>query len=237
MSRKIKLTIPNKKRPNLSLLFHEYIQRKATERTHGRVIDYDDDDYEDLAAYWDRAFPGWDDDIDYNDPDTVFPIVCDTFGLNKRKRDCKRDTAIDYFGFGSTKRGKRGKHKHTKGKKGRKMDIDVPYSGFEDNPTEYWGDDDYEDGDGQSKTIWFYPDYHYKDDRLEFNSLKAFDKYCTRMGYTVPKFVESDIVYRSESHCCLNPDAEREGVLEIMAEHSYGEMFYEACDTDELSGD
>jgi hypothetical protein len=220
MAKRIKISISNKKRPNLSLLFHEYIQRKATERSYGRVIDYDydDEDYEDMAAYWDKAFPGWDDDIDYNGPDTIFPIVCDTFGLNKGKR------------------GKRGKHKHTKGKKGRKFDIDVPYSGFEDNPTEYWGDDDYEDGDGQSKTIWFYPDYHDKDDKLEFNSLKAFDKYCTKMGYKVPKYVESDIVYRSESHCCLNPQAEREGVLEIMAEHSYGEMFYEACDTDELSG-
>lgn len=228
MSKKISLSISSKKRPNLSLLFHEYIKRKASE-PRGQVIVYSEDDYEDMAEYWDKMFPGWDEDLD--DSDTVFPLLGDTFGLNKRKNA-------------------KGKHKHTRRgkKKGgsedddywnsrkRKFDIDVPYSGFEGNPTEYWGDDDYEDGDGQSKTIWFYPDYHDKDDKLEFNSLRAFDKYCTKMGYKVPGYVSSDIVYRSESHCCLNPQAEREGVLEVMAEHSYGEMFYEACDTDELSG-
>lgn len=58
MSKKINLVISNKKRPNLSLLFHEYIKRKASE-PRGRVItydDYDEDDYEDMAAYWDKMF-------------------------------------------------------------------------------------------------------------------------------------------------------------------------------------
>lgn len=218
MSKRIKISI-DKNRPNLSLLFHQYIHRKATERkSYGRVLYDDDDDYEDMAAYWDKMFPGWDDDS-YDEGETVYPMLGDAFGLNKHKR------------------GARGKTKHKHSKKRKRFDIDVPYSGFEENPSEYWGDDEYDDGDYQSKVIWFYPDFHYKDDRLEFNSLKAFDKYCAKEGYNVPTYVSSDIIYRYESHCCLNPQAEKEGILEVMAEDSYGNMFYEACDTSELSGD
>lgn len=229
MSKRIKISI-NNNRPKLGLLFHQYLHRKAEE--YKNVV-YTEDDYEDMAAYWDKVFPGWDDDLD---GDTVFPVICDTFGLNKnRKKGKKKDVSYDFYNGETTKRSK---HKHKRGGKNnraRYIDIDVPYSGYEENPTEI--DDEYDDNDYQSKTIWFYPDYHYKDDRLEFNSLKSFDKFCAKEGYSVPKYVESDIVYLSESHCCLNPLAEKEGILEIMAEESYGEMFYEACDASELSGD
>ena len=124
------------------------------------------------------------------------------------------------------------KHKHHHRSRARVLDITTPYSGSEENPTEI--DDEYDDNDYQEKVIFFYPDYHYKDDRLEFNSLKSFDSYCCRNGYVVPKYIEDDIIYRCESHCCLNPTAEKNGILEIMAEESYGEMFYEACDVSEL---
>lgn len=236
MSKRINLAISNKKRPNLSLLFHDYIKRKASE-SRGRVITYDgydEDDYEDMAAYWDRAFPGWDDDLD--DGDTVFPILGEAFSLNKNrkaKHKHKRgknkrgseDDSDEYADYWNSLVGKN--------KKKKKFDIDVPYSGYEGCPTEI--DDEYDDDDYQDKVIWFYQDYHDKDDRLEFNSLKAFDKYCTKMGYNVPSYVSADIIYRCESHCCLDPRAEREGVLEVMAEDSYGNMFYEACDVEELS--
>lgn len=204
MSKKIKISI-NGKRPNLSLLFHEYLKNKSSDKGFGIRVYSDDDYYDEIAAYWDKMFPGWDDD---EDNCVVFP---------------PRESGH-----------KKGKHKHSRrGKKrGRVIDIDTPYSGYEENPTEI--DDEYDDYDYQEKTIWFYPDYHYKDDRLEFNSLKSFDKYCTKMGYNVPNFVVSELAYLSESHCCLDPQAEKEGVLEIMVEHSYGEMFYEACDVSEL---
>jgi hypothetical protein len=224
MSKRIKISI-NNNRPKLGLLFHQYLHRKAKEHTNNIV--YSEDDYDDMAAYWDKMFPGWDDD-----GDVVYPMLGDTFGLNKNRKK-KKDVSYDFY-----ETTKRSKHKHRRGGKKSKdkhIDIDVPYSGYEEYPTEI--DDEYDDEDYQSKTIWFYPDYHYKDDRLEFNSLKAFDKYCAKEGYSVPKYVESDIVYLSESHCCLNPIAEKEGILEIMAEESYGNMFYEACDASELSGD
>ena len=210
MSRKIKISISNN-RPNLSLLFHQYIDRKSKEvKIPYRYEDDDDYDYESMAEYWDKVFPGWDDD-----GESLYPLVREGLGGKRSKR------------------GSRGKMKHRRNKKGKKLfDIDVPYSGYEDDPTEYG--DDYDDGDYQSKTIWFYPDYHDKDDKLEFNSLKSFDKYCSKMGYNVPSYVANDIIYRSESHCCLNTLSEKDGILEIMSAHSYGEMFYDACDTSEL---
>lgn len=230
MSKRIKISLKNN-RPKLGLLFHQYLHRKAEEY---RNVVYTEDDYDDMAAYWDKVFPGWDDDLD--DGDTVFPVTCDAYGLNKnRKNGKKKDVSYGFYDDETTT--KRIKHKHKRGSKKNKarIDIDVPYSGYEENPTEI--DDEYDDNDYQSKTIWFYPDYHYKDDRLEFNSLKSFDKFCAKEGYSVPKYVESEIVYLSESHCCLNPLSEKDGILEIMAEESYGEMFYEACDASELSGD
>lgn len=114
------------------------------------------------------------------------------------------------------------------------FDISVPYSGDETDPDEYDFDFTTEDYNSESKEIWFYPDYHFKDDKLEFNSLKEFSDYCESMGYCVNKEVAADISWRYESHCCLNPGSEKIGLLEIMTEHTYGEMFYEACDESEL---
>lgn len=207
MSKRISVLI-NNIRPSLGILFREYLHRKSLEK---KSVKYDEDYYDEVAEYWDKVFPGWDDEPSSCDGELVYPLL-------------------------GSKRGKKGKHKRgNKRKHSKVIDLDVPYSGYEGSPTEV--DDEYDDNDYQSKVIWFYPDYHYKDDRLEFNSLKSFDKYCSENGYHVPKYVEYDIVYRSESHCCLSPSAEKEGLLEIMSEDSYGDMFYEACDASELSGD
>ena len=73
MSKKINITIPNKVRPNLVNLFHEYLSRKAKEpkRNMGGTEAYIFDEYDDIAEYWDQMFPGWDDDLD--DGDVVYP--------------------------------------------------------------------------------------------------------------------------------------------------------------------
>jgi hypothetical protein len=188
-------------------------------------------------------FPGWDDSLD-DDGDVVFPPSNVIVMKPRKGKKCKdKNTAYDAFwqlereeAWG--KKGRRGnKHKHSKGKKGKIFNISVPYSGDEDNPREYDFDDirlDTEDYEPSSKEIWFYPDYHCKDDRLEFNSLKEFSDYCESMGYFVDKKVAEDISWRYESHCCLNPESEKIGLLEIMTEHSYGDMFYEACEEAEL---
>jgi hypothetical protein len=128
----------------------------------------------------------------------------------------------------------RGKHKHTKhrgsrGKKTKVIDINTPYS------SNYI--DDTETGDAlENCKIYFYEDYHNKYDRIEFNNLFEFDQYCKELGLSVPAYVAEQIAYSPINHCCLNPMAEEEGVLEVMREETYGEMFYEACETSELGG-
>ena len=242
MSKKINITIPNKVRPNLINLFHEYLSRKAKEPRRGNREEYiwDEDEYEDMAAYWDQMFPGWDDNLDDDDGDVVFPPSNVIYMKPKKgKKGKDKKTAYDVFWQHEREEswGRKGKHKHSKGKKGKVFNISVPYSGDEENPNEYDFDDirlDTEDYEPSSKEIWFYPDYHCKDDRLEFNSLKEFSDYCESMGYFVDKEVAENISWRYESHCCLNPESEKIGLLEIMTEHSYGELFYEACEEAEL---
>ena len=152
----------------------------------------------------DKNFPGWDDSGD-DDFDVVFPQRIK--GSSKRKHKSKSKLKS----------------------KSRLFDIDVPYSGYDGI------DDDYtEDYEPISKQIWFYPDYHFKEDRLEFNTLSSFKEYCEDMGYFIDNSVIDELNYRYESHCCLNPDSKRLGLLEILSEHSYGEMFYMVCDVSEL---
>lgn len=245
MSKKIEINIPNKVKPNLISLFHEYLSRKAKEPTYSSYEDWDDYD-EDMAAYWDRVFPGWDDDFD-DDSNVVFPyssngvLILNPKGKRKGK---KKDPFKDFWSQEDREesffKGGKGKMKHKKGKKARIVDINAPYSGYEDDPTEYNLDDigfEYSSNgeDSEHKEIWFYPDYHCKDDRLEFNSIKEFSDYCEKQGYFVSREVAYDLAWRYESHCCLCPESEKVGLLEIMSEHSYGEMFYEACEEHELS--
>ena len=232
MSKKINISIPNKAKPNLVDLFHEYLSRKSKEYKVREPYIWDE--YSDMIEYWDQMFPGWDEGFDDDDGDVVYPP-------SRGSKNGKKNKNTVYDAFWQEEREERwkekGKHKHTKGKKAKLFDINVPYSGDEDNPDEYdFGNvrlstEDYE---SEKKEIWFYFDYHNKEDRLEFNSLKEFNDYCDSMGYYVEKDVADDIEWRYESHCCLNPESERIGLLEIMTAHSYGDMFYDACEEHEL---
>jgi hypothetical protein len=232
MSKKINITIHNKTKPNLVQLFHKYLFRKAKEHEIYISDEYDYENGYGITEYWDSAFPGWDADLD-NDGDVVYPLqkkgkkekksVYDSFWQEERE---------EYFN-----RNNNHKRKHKKGKKSKPIDITVPYSGDEESLDEYSFDGislSTEDYEPEGKEIWYYPDYHCKEDRLEFNSLKDFSDYCDTMGYFVDENVADDIEWRYESHCCLNPESKKLGLMEIMAEHSYGDLFYEACDGAEL---
>ena len=131
-----------------------------------------------------------------------------------------------------------GKHKHKKhrgcrgGKKAKTIDINEPYNG---NFIDCLREND-DSGDAPDSTIiYFYEDYHDKYSRVEFNTLYDFDEYCKDMGFSVPPYVGEQIAYSPVNHCCLNPIAQERGVLEVMREETYGDMFYEACETNELS--
>ena len=247
MSKKFKIPSINI-RSHLSSLFHSFMERKY-ECESSRMSMYDNLDDEELLwmmhqqGYFVRGIDDMDEDFDYgnfydnDDSDVIWPPKSEKSKHEKRSK--KEDDAYVEFWEKETKRGKR---KHSKRKKARLIDINCPYSGNEDEPDEvgYSHYEEIDDGDDDGilngKEIYYYPDYHEKDNRLEFSTLKSFCDFCDDNGYDVPEHVANDIMYRRISHTCLRPDAREYGMYEIMAEDSYGTMFYEVCDSSELGG-
>ena len=232
MSKKINLVTPGVSRSSLWSLFTQYVSRKVKEeeeywRTVGRRYSYllydDDDDYDEEMQKLRNYYNGEVEDDYYVDDDgcIIFPPSSTS----------SVDEADSYFKR-LNKLNSKGKKKHTKHRsrhrsKGTKIiDINTPYSGFEEDPDEVSSD----------CTIYYYPDYNDKYDRIEFNSLLEFDEYCQQEGFCVPPYIGEKLAYKPVSHCCLNPCAKERGVLEIMAEDSYANMMYEACEETELIG-
>ena len=188
--------------------------------------DWDDDGYDDYEVGDDGEiiFPssGTSQTVD-DDPDrTLRP---GEYRRSKKDMDEYWNKMKKFNGDGGKVKHKHRKHRGGKGKKAKTVDINSPYnSNFID------------DGDAlTSNTIYFYEDYHDKYSRVEFESLMEFDEYCNEMGFFVPAYVGEAIAYSAVSHCCLNPLAKEQGILEVMREETYGDMFYEACETSELS--
>jgi len=249
MSKRINLRINDNSRPNLISLFKDYVRRKVSESRKssysGRYsYDYYDDEYDYdmmqlLRMYGEYSpnscFMGEDDDDYYVDEDgvIVFPISDKDGEKTKHPGEYRRSADdMDEYWDKMSKFNERGKRKHTKhrgsrGSKGAKViDINQPY------------DANYIDESGDALSdciIYYYPDYHDKYSRIEFNNLAEFDEYCSANDYYVPPYAAEYIAYSPISHCCLNPIARERGVLEIMREETYGDMFYEACETSELS--
>ena len=204
--------------------------------------DLDDDDDDD----WDND--NWNEYDDYyvgDDGEIIFPSA----GTSQTDPDTtlrpgqmhRSVQDMDDYWNKMSKFNEKGKKKHTKhrgkrGKGGAKViDINEPYN---NNFIDYLNESkDENSGDAlENCKIYFYEDYHDKFDRTEFNSLYEFDQYCKEYGFSVPAYVAEQIAYSPINHCCLNPVAKEQGVLEIMREETYGEMFYEACESSELSG-
>lgn len=241
MSKKIKIPLQNIKH-YLHDLFHEYLEeqyelerstRKSSRREN--IYDYMDDDEVMWFMQQGYVFPGMEDDYanfyeDDDDSSLVWPIQ-----KSSRKNKGKRKDKDAYAQYWEEEE-RKAKKKHKKGKNARIIDINEPYSGDEENPTEYATYEDLDsDGINDGKLIYFYPDYRNKEDRLEFNTLKEFDDFCADYGYFVPPYIGERIAYRRVSHVCLKPTAREYGEFEIMAEESYADMMYEACDVRELS--
>lgn len=204
--------------------------------------DLDDDDDDD----WDND--NWNEYDDYyvgDDGEIIFPSA----GTSQTDPDTtlrpgqmhRSVQDMDDYWNKMSKFNEKGKKKHTKhrgkrGKGGAKViDINEPYN---NNFIDYLNESkDENSGDAlENCKIYFYEDYHDKFDRTEFNSLYEFDQYCKEYGFSVPAYVAEQIAYSPINHCCLNPVAKEQGVLEIMREETYGEMFYEACESSELGG-
>lgn len=97
-------------------------------------------------------------------------------------------------------------------------------------------DDDLDDAySTEYKEIWFYHDYHSKYERKEFRTLKEFEDFCDDMNFVISDETANSLVYNYESHCCLNPESLKSGLQELVCSRSYGDMFYNVCDDNELS--
>ena len=239
MSKKIQIPLINL-RSRLIDLFHSYMENyyKTHKRSnsHCRSIyewmeDMDDDEIE----YWrSQGFIFADDDYaNYyeDDCDVIWPPS----HTSSKKKDKHKKDAYDLFWEGQG----RHKKKHKRGNKhARLIDLNQPFSGEEENPREVDDYVDYEEiddnGISNGKEIYYYPDYHDKENRLEFETLDGFNDFCAENGYVVPEHIAHEIIYRRVSHTCLRPDAREYGRYEIMAEDSYGTMFYEVCEANEL---
>lgn len=240
MSKKIDICSYNGIRPNLSVLFHRYLIRKGNERNY-REGNLWIDDYAEELEYLREMYPGYsitEDDLD--DIDIIFPPKSSTSRKSHKK---KQDPYVSYWeGYC----GKKNKHKSKKGNNRdcKIIDINTPYSGEEENPREidfdYVNIDDEDDPNSLSYNfnddihIYFYHDYHDKEERVEFTNFKDFDEFCKDNGFTISSYYRSLLLRQSVSHCCLNPYSYEDGIKELITEDSYGNMFYEACNVDEL---
>lgn len=215
-------------------LFHEYLDEQyELEQTQRPYDDYDYMDDDEVLALMQLGyvFPGMENDFMCDDDgDVIWPLKPKKGKKSKKGKRTLSDVYADYWEHEE----KKSKRKHHKSR-ARLIDINTPYSGDEEDANEVGYDDLGSDGIESGKVIWFYPNYREKDDRLEFNTLSAFDEFCADEGYSVPPYVGERIAYRRVSHCCLNPSAREDGIFEIMSEESYADMMYEACDVCELS--
>ena len=241
MSKKIIIPL-NNMRHALHDLFHEYLDELyELERTcrGSRRCNYDWTDDEEVQWLMQQGviFPGMEDDManfydgeyEDEDADTIWPLT------SKKGKKHSLDPYGDYWNMIDALEKKKGKKKHKRGNrgKGKVIDITTPYSGMEEEPREV---DDYDtSGIEDGKEIWFYPDYSNKHDRLEFNNLNDFSEFCAEQGYHVEADVGMSIAYRRISHTCLDPELRDEGVFNIVAEESYGDMRYAVTPVQELS--
>jgi hypothetical protein len=233
MSKKIVIPSTNI-RYKLVSLFHSfmdsYYESCKKRSSHCRnMYDWMDDD--DELAYWrSQGFIFSTEEVMDDDSCVIWPPT-------KSKKGKKGKDSYDLFWEGQ----ERHKKKHKRGgKRARVIDITEPYSGFEDVSDDDFGYTEYDEVDDNGvtngKEIYYYPDYHDKDNRLEFNTLSDFCNFCEDNGYIVSDSVANDIMFRRVSHTCLRPDSREYGMYEIMAEESYGVMFYEVCEDAELGG-
>jgi hypothetical protein len=253
MSKKIKLKIPNKVKPNLHTLFHLWIDRVAKSRKKSYCANgfYTRDEIRALIDSGFFSIEDFDDDADY-----VFPYsemnhdddldAYEEYWKNQERKQ-RRHNNLD-LSYGYEKKGKRKRHKKGKCKV---VDINQPYSGWEDYPSEidvdydgmsYQNDDEEEykkykeahasDLDERPRyddklTIWYYPEYMNKYDRLEFNTLKDFDDFCADEGILIPIDVAEEIAFKPISHVCSYVNSRDDYGVAV------GESYYEMLEAAE----
>jgi hypothetical protein len=231
MSKKIIIPLDNR-RSWLHDLFHEYLDELYELEKNS----YDEYDEEVLWAMQNGfIFPGCEDFWGEDFSDVVYPPS------KHHEKGNKRDDDKVYEDFwNQLEKHEKRKHRKSKGKGAKVVDITKPYSGFDgndDDDVEYSNYEELDDDNGifDGKEIYFYPIYTDKSSRIEFTTLNAFSEFCADNGYSVSAEVGSKIAYNRRMHTCLNPSSREEGIFEIMAEESYATLLYEAIPVKELS--
>lgn len=228
MSKKIQISLSAPKAP-LKELFTAFLIRKEKEGKSRRKRHYIDESYED----------DYDDDEYRNFFHTRFGVCCPSVdpnhkgGKGKKKGSSKAVDPYNIYWGKDDEKGKKGKH--TKGKRAKTLPIDIPYSGFEEDPSEIGEDPNTIDFNFSDVTIYFYEDYHDQTERLEFSSFKEFDDFCVERGYQIPQYCRHLLLTSPVSHCCVDPLSLKYGFdEEIVVEDSYGALFYSVSEVEEL---
>lgn len=119
------------------------------------------------------------------------------------------------------------------------MDSLMDY-GDDDLPPDFGSPSDdlpFDDDDDVPKgsRIWFYPDYHEENDRMEFDKFIDFVDFCKGEGYTIPlDFYNEYPKFKYSVHCTLDPFMREAGRSVLSYAASYGEMYYLVCSCEEL---
>lgn len=230
MSKKIKIYISDRLRPNLHKLFHEYLESKFNSVNRYRndlsYGYYDNDDY------YDTVFPYDNDERDIyirfweaeaRKQELREKRRKDVLKSHNRSSKLLHDEYVDVEEYDG--KGRKKKHRHSKSKsRSNGLDIHVPYSGYEDNPDEV--------GDSYH-VVWYYPKYNDKDDRLEFDSLKDFDDFCLDEEILVPPYMFQELINHRVSHVCLNPICMERGIKELIVSGTYNDLLYNVYNSSE----
>lgn len=109
-----------------------------------------------------------------------------------------------------------------------------PYTKYDSlsSPTD---DDDfdaeyYDKHKNDKKSIYYYPSVYYKNTRIEFESMKKFSDFCDKNGLFLTNDTINQLMYNKVSHCTLDPIDEAEGDKVVVADKSYGGLYYSVCD-------
>lgn len=234
MSKKIKIYISDKLRPNLHKLFHEYLDSKfdSVNRYHDNLAYGYGYDVYDVYDGYDTVFPDDERDIyiqfweaEARKQELREKRRMDALKSHNRSSKLSHDEYVDVEEYDG--KGRKKKHRHSKSKSQSRsncLDVHVPYSGYEENPDEV--------GDSYH-VVWYYPNYNDKDDRLEFDTLKDFDDFCLDEGILVPPYMFQELINHRVSHVCLNPICMERGIKELIVSGTYQDLLYNVYDLGE----
>jgi len=90
--------------------------------------------------------------------------------------------------------------------------------------------DEYLKHSKDKKSIYYYPNILDEYSRIEFSTLKEFNDFCDKHGYLMSNKTANDMIKGKVMHCTLDPTDKIVGDFVIVADRSYGGLYYSVCD-------